>query len=93
MGLANRWNKLVMECVHFVSYTTVINGKQVGSLTPSRGLRQEKRGTIQGVVIAKEGQKVANLFFADDSLFFYRAKEGDCREIVEILEVYKRGSG
>ena len=36
---------------------------------------------------------LANLFFADDSLFFGHANEDDCKEIVEILEVYKRGLG
>ena len=84
MGFVDRWNKLVMECVCFVFYTTVINRKQVGSLTPSRGLQQGdplspylfllcaeglvslmknsmKRGTIQGVAVAKGG--LANLFF------------------------------
>ena len=79
--------------------TIVINGRQVGNITPSKGLRQgdpmfrylfllcakglvsmmreaSRRGMIQGIVVTRERPKVANLFFADDSLIFFVLKKG-----------------
>ena len=52
-----------------------------------------RRGMIQGTAAARRGPKVANLFFADDSLIFCRAKKRDCREVKKILVVYKSGLG
>ena len=50
-------------------------------------------GHIRGVAICRDGPKVSHLFFANDSVLFCRATEAECNKIVEILEVYKRGSG
>ena len=98
MGFADRWTQLIMSCVRSVFYSAVINGKQVGNSTPSRGLRQgdplfpylfllcveglvsmmkeaSRRGVVKRIAATKGGPKVANLFFANDSLFFYCAKK------------------
>jgi hypothetical protein len=40
LGFLYRWIKLTMECVKTVSYAIVVNGQRVGSIKPSRGLRQ-----------------------------------------------------
>ena len=40
MGFASRWIELIMSCVRTVSYSIVLNGKQCGSIVPSRELRQ-----------------------------------------------------
>ena len=51
------------------------------------------RGKIKGVRATKGGPKVAHLFVADDSLFFCRAKENECREMLNILDLYRRALG
>ena len=53
----------------------------------------EVDGHIRGVAICRNGPKVSHLFFADDNVFFCRATEAGCNKILEILEVYERGSG
>ena len=53
----------------------------------------EVEGHIQGVAICRNGPKVSHLFFANDSVLFCRATEAECNKILEILEVYERGSG
>ena len=50
-------------------------------------------GHIRGVAICRNGFKVSHLFFADDSVLFCRATKVECNKILEILEVYERGSG
>ena len=53
----------------------------------------EMDGHIRGVAICRNGHKVSHLFFADDSVLFCRATETECNKILEILEVYEKGSG
>ena len=64
----------------------------------ARGLQSlihqvEVDGHIRGVAICRDGPKVSHLFFANDSVLFCRATEAECNKILEILEVYERGSG
>ncbi|OMO67823.1 reverse transcriptase [Corchorus capsularis] len=40
MGFSERWISRVMACVHSVSYSVSINGKQSGRINPTRGIRQ-----------------------------------------------------
>ena len=40
MGFAQRWVDLVMFCVTSIQYSVLVNEKQVGPITPKRGLRQ-----------------------------------------------------
>jgi hypothetical protein len=40
LGFDARWIRLVMVCVRSVSYSVVINGKPVGHIKPTRGIRQ-----------------------------------------------------
>jgi len=42
MGFADRWVKLVMQCVTSVSYSVLVNGSSVGNIKPSKGIRQGK---------------------------------------------------
>lgn len=48
---------------------------------------------IRGVSICGNGPRVSYLFFVDDSVLFYRAKESECQVIFDILSIYKKGSG
>jgi hypothetical protein len=40
MGFRDGWVKLVMMCVTFVQYSTIVNGEPCGLFSPSRGIRQ-----------------------------------------------------
>jgi hypothetical protein len=40
LGFDERWIRLIMMCVRSVNYAILINGKQCGSISPERGLRQ-----------------------------------------------------
>ena len=50
-------------------------------------------GQIRGVSICKKGPWLTHLFFADDSLLFYRSSTTECLKIQDILGSYKRASG
>ena len=50
-------------------------------------------GVIQGVAATRSGPRITNLFFADDCLLFCKTRREDCRELVRILEVYKKAAG
>ena len=53
----------------------------------------ENNGAIRGVSLCKDGPKVSHLFFADDSLLFYRVNDHDCGAILEVLNKYEQASG
>ena len=40
MGFAERWVRLMMTCITFVSYSILINGEPKGMVAPTRGIRQ-----------------------------------------------------
>ena len=40
MGFDNKWIKLIMSYINFVSYFVLINGVAHGCITPTKGLRQ-----------------------------------------------------
>ena len=40
MGFDNKWIKLIMSCINYVSYSVLINGVAHECITPTRGLRQ-----------------------------------------------------
>ena len=44
MNFSERWIKLIMECVRMVTYSIIVNGQEVGRITPSRGIRQMCKG-------------------------------------------------
>ena len=60
-----------------------------------QGLLQkaEMEGSLKGVAICRHGPRVSHLFFADDSVLFCRATEDECQRVLDILAVYKRGTG
>ena len=40
MGFAKRWTQLIMQCITTVRYSVIVNGNPVGTIRPSRGIRQ-----------------------------------------------------
>uniref|UniRef100_A0A2N9EQ08 Reverse transcriptase domain-containing protein n=1 Tax=Fagus sylvatica TaxID=28930 RepID=A0A2N9EQ08_FAGSY len=59
------------------------------------GLLQKatSQGDIHGVSLCRQGPKITNLFFADDSLLFCRATIPECQKIQDILRLYEQASG
>uniref|UniRef100_A0A2N9G161 Reverse transcriptase domain-containing protein n=1 Tax=Fagus sylvatica TaxID=28930 RepID=A0A2N9G161_FAGSY len=59
------------------------------------GLLQKatSQGDIHGVSLCRQGPKITNLFFADDSLLFCRATISECQKIQDILRLYEQASG
>lgn len=47
---------------------------------------------IQGMSICKKGSRLTHLFFADDSLIFYKASLVECQKIQDLLDCYERAS-
>ena len=47
---------------------------------------------LDGTLICRGSPKVTHLFFADDSLLFYKANSQECLKLVEILEHYEGAS-
>ncbi|XP_075515477.1 uncharacterized protein LOC142550125 [Primulina tabacum] len=116
LGFSRVWIRKVMMCVASVNYSFSLNQEVMGSLKPSRGIRQgdplspylftlcaqglsalisthAARGSIHGVRIASTCPILTHLFFADDSLVFFRATEADCAGVKECLKAYELASG
>ncbi|XP_019183755.1 PREDICTED: uncharacterized protein LOC109178674 [Ipomoea nil] len=53
----------------------------------------EARGDIHGVRVARGAPTITHLFFADDSLLFFRANEHEAKTIKDCLDVYSSASG
>ncbi|XP_073152476.1 uncharacterized protein [Henckelia pumila] len=56
-------------------------------------LALEERRLISGVRIASSCPTITHLFFADDSLLFFRASLGECEVIRQCLLSYEKASG
>ncbi|XP_073305819.1 uncharacterized protein [Primulina huaijiensis] len=48
---------------------------------------------FQGVKIASNFPSISHLFFADDSLIFFRALDTECLHIKKCLQIYEKASG
>ncbi|XP_031090962.1 uncharacterized protein LOC115995954 [Ipomoea triloba] len=53
----------------------------------------EARGDIHGVRIARGAPAISHLFFADDSLLFFKATSAQAQKIKDYLEEYSAASG
>ena len=95
------WVQLIMKCISSVSYQVLINGEYKGEITPSPFLfilctevlishikHVESTKKIAGNKIARESPAISHLLFADDSLFFCKAEQSQCEELVQIIDVY-----
>ncbi|XP_019182140.1 PREDICTED: uncharacterized protein LOC109177284 [Ipomoea nil] len=116
LGLDQEWVDLLMSCVSSVSYSIQVNWEVVGTVDPTRGIRQgdplspylfiicaealslllqkaEASGAIHGVRVARGAPTVSHLFFANDSLLFFRANHQEAMTIKEYLDLYNAVSG
>ena len=55
--------------------------------------KEAEEGHIRGVSICKKGPRLTHLFFADDSLVFYKATIAECQNVQNLLNVYEKASG
>jgi hypothetical protein len=70
-------------------YLFIICAEAFSSLLQNAQLK----GFIPGVPTSKKCSKITHLFFADDSLVFCKANHAEWRRLLNILDVYERGSG
>ena len=50
-------------------------------------------GVLEGIAVYHRGPKLSHLFFADDSLIFYKATILECDSLQRIFQVYENASG
>ncbi|XP_056698409.1 uncharacterized protein [Spinacia oleracea] len=55
--------------------------------------KAEADGCIKGIRIARNTPSISHLFFADDSLFFFKATHESCRELRGIIDSFCEASG
>lgn len=51
-----------------------------------------EEGVLEGIFVCKRGPKLSHLFFANDSLIFYKVTLSDCDSLQRIFQVYKKAS-
>ena len=51
--------------------------------------KEEEHGNIRGISVCKGAPQISHLFFADDSIVFWRANVDEGRRILKILEDYE----
>ena len=53
----------------------------------------QNRKAIHGIKVARNAPEITHLFFADDSIIFFKASDQDIKEVKEILQSYQLASG
>lgn len=51
-----------------------------------------EEGKIQGIRIARESPLITHLFFANDSLIFFKATSWDCENLKSYILLYEKAS-
>jgi hypothetical protein len=70
-------------------YLFIICAKAFSSLLSNA----QAKGLISSVPTSKKGPSISHLFFADDSVVFCKANRVEWRRILNIIEIYEKGSG
>ncbi|XP_056842959.1 uncharacterized protein LOC130495566 [Raphanus sativus] len=55
--------------------------------------KAEREKQLTGIKVARACPSISHLLFADDSLFFCKAKKEECQTIIRILKEYEKVSG
>lgn len=56
-------------------------------------LKAEAENRFKGVQIANSCPPISHLFFADESLIFFRASEQECFQLKRCIQTYERAAG
>lgn len=56
-------------------------------------LKSQAEGKMVGIRVARKSPRINHLLFANDTMFFCRAKEKDCKEFLNILRMYEKALG
>ncbi|XP_031116377.1 uncharacterized protein LOC116020030 [Ipomoea triloba] len=88
LGFAPEWVNLIMLCVTTVSYSFQVN--EGWSLLLQKA---EQQGLIHGCRVARGAPPISHLFFADDSLLFFKANVHEAGVIKQCLTEYEALSG
>ncbi|XP_019189867.1 PREDICTED: uncharacterized protein LOC109184326 [Ipomoea nil] len=79
----------------------LVNGRPTEEIVPTRGLRQgdplsptrRQKGLIHGCRVARGHHLSHTCFFADDSLFFFKANLQEALEVKKFMGIYESFSG
>ncbi|XP_019173000.1 PREDICTED: uncharacterized protein LOC109168431 [Ipomoea nil] len=86
LGFTRGWVDLVLVCVSSVRYNVMVNGEAAGT-------RKESQGLLHGVKVARGAPPVSHLFFANDSLLFFKATDVEAQAVRECLDRYGQALG
>ena len=55
--------------------------------------KKEAVGLLRGVGVSKLAPPILHIFFANDSMIFYRATMEECKQVAEVLDTYEKELG
>ncbi|GJX19748.1 reverse transcriptase [Tanacetum coccineum] len=116
MGFGEIWCKWILACISSYDVELTINGEPIGSIKPSRGIRQGDPmspylfiivadvlsrminnamhlSLLSGIKMSGNCPVISHVFFADDSLFFLKAKASECDCLIGLIDQYCKASG
>ena len=70
-------------------YLFFICAKGLSGLTK----KSVQNGDMEGVAVCRDAPSLSHLFFADDSLIFYKASLVECNSLQRVLKVYEEAFG
>lgn len=56
-------------------------------------LKLERDGQVKGIKVSRASPSISHLFFADDSLFCFKANEDSCKKVRETIDLFCNISG
>ncbi|GJS46540.1 reverse transcriptase [Tanacetum coccineum] len=108
LGFEYKWCSWVLACVSSYEMDFMINGESIGTIKPSRGIRQGdpmshflfiiiadvlsqminnamQQSLLTVIKMARNCPVISHIFFADDSLFFLKAKITKCDSFLDVI--------
>ncbi|XP_021597623.1 uncharacterized protein LOC110603924 [Manihot esculenta] len=101
LGFAQQWVALLFSGISTVRYWILHDSKELGPIVPTRELRGAfpspaklyEQWKPYGYRVSRGGPQISHLFFADDSLIFFKANVQEALELKRILRMYENASG
>ncbi|XP_031106111.1 uncharacterized protein LOC116010737 [Ipomoea triloba] len=92
LGFSNHIVSLVREMISSVSYTLLLEGRAIGSVSPGRGLRQG-RVLFMVLQLLEVPRQFQICFFADDCYIFCQATAHEAITLKNSIESFTSASG